>query len=105
MNPEPAFLESHARGVILRLRVVPRASRNEVGEILGDSLKVRLTAPPVEGKANRALLKFLGKHLGLPSSRLELLSGQGSRSKRVLVTGATMGWMAERFDIPTHGMR
>ena len=52
-------------GILLKLRVVPRAARNEVCGILDDAFKIRLQAPPVEGKANRALLKFLARRLDL----------------------------------------
>jgi uncharacterized protein len=74
-------------GAALALRVTPRASKNEIVEILSDgTVKVHLTAPPVEGKANEALLKFLADILDVPISRLEIVAGAGGRDKLVSVT-------------------
>jgi uncharacterized protein (TIGR00251 family) len=73
--------------VVLRLHVQPRASRNELAGFHDDALKLRLTTPPVDGKANRAVLAFLAKLLGLPKSSLSLVSGQKSRTKHVAIQG------------------
>jgi len=77
-------------GVMLRLRVLPRSSKNEVIGPVGDELKVRLQAAPVEGKANRALVKFLAKRLGVPAGKIAILSGRTGRHKRVAVQGTTV---------------
>ncbi len=69
------------------MRVQPRASRDGLGGVREGALVVRLTAPPVEGAANAALLKLLAKALGLPPSALELLRGQSGRDKLVLARG------------------
>ncbi len=71
----------------LRVRVQPRASRDGLGGVRAGALVVRLTAPPVEGAANAALLRLLGKALGLPPSALQLLRGQSGRDKLVLARG------------------
>jgi uncharacterized protein (TIGR00251 family) len=76
-----------ADGIILTVRVVPRASRTEVQGVHGDALKIRLQAPPVEGKANRALVDFLADALGVSRSSVEILTGDTSRNKRVLIRG------------------
>lgn len=67
------------------LRVQPRASRDGFVEEQGDCYRVRLQAPPVEGKANEALRRFLATAFGVPRSAVELLSGEQSRHKRVLI--------------------
>jgi uncharacterized protein (TIGR00251 family) len=73
---------------ILVIRVTPRAKRDEIGQLMEDgTIKVRLTAPPVEGKANDALLKFLAQVFHIPVNRLKLLSGITGRNKRVQVEG------------------
>ena len=73
-------------GAALAIRVTPRASRNEIAEILSDgTVRVRLTAPPVEGKANEALIKFLAKVLGVAPSRLEIVAGETGRDKLVSI--------------------
>ena len=76
-----------ADGVLLRLAVVPGARKTGADGLFDGALRVRLSAPPVDGKANEALLGFLADALGVPRSRLELVSGQTSRKKRVAVAG------------------
>jgi hypothetical protein len=75
----------HPDGVVLSIKVQPRASKTMIAGIQGDTLKVKLTAPPVEGEANKQCLQFLAKLIGVPKSNLEILSGGGSRHKQVLV--------------------
>ena len=76
-------------GVTLTIKVVPRASKNHVAGIEGDALKVRLTAPPVEGKANVALIEFLAATLGVRRAQIEIVTGQTARHKVVRVRGVT----------------
>ncbi|MCW8919030.1 MAG: DUF167 family protein [Gammaproteobacteria bacterium] len=72
--------------LILHLRVQPRASRDEiVGPHGGDALKVRITAPPVEGQANAHLIRFLAKAFGVSRSQVRLLGGDTSRGKRLSI--------------------
>lgn len=73
-------------GAALAIRVTPRASRNEIVEILPDhTIKIRLTAPPVDGKANEALIEFLSGVLSVPKSRIDIVAGQTGRDKLVTV--------------------
>lgn len=81
----------------LSVRVQPRASRNEVAGLVGDQLKIRLTAPPVEGAANDACLAFLAKLLDLPPSRLAIIQGERSRNKVVRITGLTQAEVTTRL--------
>jgi len=83
------YLREEGGGVVLTLRVQPRSSADRVVGVQGDALKVGLTAPPVEGRANEALLRFLADRLGVARSRLCILAGQGSRLKVVRVEGMT----------------
>ena len=83
------WISSDPGGVLLNLRVAPRASRNEVAGLVGDALKIRLQAPPVEGKANKALARFLAEALDVPANRIQLLAGKRGRNKRVRVEGVT----------------
>jgi len=71
--------------LILSLKVQPRASADAIGEAAGDHLKVRLTAPPVEGKANAHLRRFLAKVFAVPQGRVELISGDQARLKRLRI--------------------
>src|SRR2546422_1042268 len=75
--------------VTLSLRVQPRAARNAIVDWTGDTLNIRLTAPPVEGAANAACLALLADLLSLPQSQLEILRGERSRNKVVQITGLT----------------
>jgi uncharacterized protein (TIGR00251 family) len=84
-----AWLKTAAGGVVLNLRIVPRASRSETAGPLGDALKIRLQAPPVDGKANAALREFLAVRLNVPLRAVTLLSGETGRQKRVSVAGVT----------------
>jgi uncharacterized protein (TIGR00251 family) len=74
-------------GVIFRIRVVPRASRCEPVGIQDDALKLRITAPPVEGKANRECVRMLAGFLGVKRTQVAIISGYSSRTKTVAVEG------------------
>lgn len=76
-------------GVTFRVRVQPRASRNRLAGVMDGALKVRLTAPPVDGEANEACLKFLAGLLGVPGKSVHLVSGHTGRNKTVKVQGLT----------------
>jgi uncharacterized protein (TIGR00251 family) len=73
------------KGALLKVRVSPSSSKDKIMGYLGDELKISLSAPPVDGKANTALIGFLSKTLGLKKSQLEIHSGHSSRSKVVRV--------------------
>lgn len=86
MAPRKFRLHDGKRGAALAVRVTPRASRNEIVEVLSDgTVKVHVTAPPVNGLANDALLKFLAQVLGVPVSRLEVVAGVTGRDKLISV--------------------
>lgn len=78
-------LKPHPEGWIVKIQVQPRAAQNAVAGTHGDALKLRLTAPPVEGAANKACVAFLAKQLGLPKSTLTIVTGHASRTKQLLV--------------------
>jgi hypothetical protein len=79
------FLKAHLEGTLLSIKVIPRASKNEIGETLGDELKIKITAPPVDSAANRALIEFLAETLKCPKSAVILLRGETSRHKTLLL--------------------
>ena len=73
-------------GSALAVRVTPRASRNQIVEVLGDgTIKVHIAAPPVDGEANEELIKILASVLNIPKSRLEIVAGQTGRDKLISV--------------------
>lgn len=81
------FLEPAKGGAFIRVRLQPRSSRDKVDGIQGNSLKIRLSAPPVEGEANDALLKFLSSLAGVRKSAFSIQSGHKSRGKLVFAEG------------------
>ena len=86
-----------SRGLSFDIRVIPGASKNEVAGIQDGALKVKLTAPPVEGKANRACVEFLAGLLGVRRSALAITSGEKSRKKTVTVEGLARGELQARL--------
>lgn len=80
-------IEEREDGVVLGVLVQPCSSRTEiVGPAEGGALKIKVTAPPREGKANRELIKFLSKLFGVAKSRIAILSGESSRNKRIFIS-------------------
>jgi uncharacterized protein (TIGR00251 family) len=90
------MIENEA-GVVIRVQVQTRASRDEVVGPHGDSLKVRITAAPVAGAANKHLLKFLAKRLKIPQGQLSLKSGARSKNKSISVEGISAIEVRERI--------
>lgn len=86
MSTQKYHLHDGKKGAALAIRVTPRASRNEIVEVLSDgTVRIRLTAPPAEGKANEALIEFLSGVLDVPRSRIEIVAGVTGRDKLVSV--------------------
>ncbi len=83
----PNFLSPQADGVLLSVKLQPRASRSEIGEPLGNELRIKVTAPPVDAAANEALVKLLAVRLDCPRSQVVLLRGQTSRHKTLKIYG------------------
>ena len=85
-----AWLQQDASGdLLLNLHIQPGARKTGFAGLHGDALKIRLAAPPADGRANAALLAFLAEELGVPRSRVELVSGAASRSKLLRISGAS----------------
>lgn len=90
-----------AGGVRLRLRVQPRASRSEIVGLHGDSIRVRLSAPPVDGAANDALIDLLAEVLGVARAAVRIRAGLAGRSKSVEILGVNPADAAGRLGIPS----
>jgi uncharacterized protein (TIGR00251 family) len=86
----PAFLRAQADGVLLSVKLQPRASASEIGEALGSELRIKVTAPPVDAAANEALVKLLAQQLDCPRNRVALLRGHTSRHKTVMLYGLAL---------------
>jgi hypothetical protein len=83
----PSFLRVQSDGVLLSVKLQPRASANEIGEALGNELRIKVTAPPVDAAANEALVKLLAQRLDCPRNCVELVRGYTSRHKTVKLYG------------------
>jgi uncharacterized protein (TIGR00251 family) len=83
-------VQASGDGVMLTVRVLPRASRNQVVGVEQGAIKIKLTAPPVEGAANAALIEFVAGWLGVRKSVVSIVSGEKARHKRVQVVGLTV---------------
>jgi uncharacterized protein (TIGR00251 family) len=81
------WLVADGNGVTLRLHIQPGAKKTEVAGLHGEALKIRLAAPPVDGKANACLIAFLAKQFGVAKASISLVSGETSRAKRVHISG------------------
>jgi len=79
----------------LRVYVQPKASKNEIVGLHGDALKIRLTSPPVDGKANKALVAFIARILSVPKRQVTLQSGQQNRNKVLKIEGVTEEWLQQ----------
>ena len=105
MSPPP-YLQEQNNGLLLAIRVQPRASRTELAGILGAELKVKVTAPPVDSAANDALVAFLADILDLPKRAVTLIRGQTSRHKVLLLASLRLLVGLEvRLEIADLGLR
>jgi len=80
-----AWIRSVQQGSIIDIHVIPQGKKNEIIGLYNDRLKIKIDAPPVDGKANECLLRFLSEVLNLKRSNLELIKGETSRQKQVKV--------------------
>jgi uncharacterized protein (TIGR00251 family) len=92
-----SFMKVHPDGVLLHLKIQPRASKTEIAGVLGAELKIKVTAPPVDSAANEAVLEFLAAVLACPRRCCVLLRGASSRHKQVLVHGMSLQTVSDRL--------
>ncbi|MEJ2068285.1 MAG: DUF167 domain-containing protein [Deltaproteobacteria bacterium] len=85
--------------VTLKVRLQPRASRDGIEGLHGDALKVKVTAPPLEGRANKAVKKLLAEHLGIAPSQVEIIAGERSREKLLRISGISRAEMEKALGI------
>jgi hypothetical protein len=92
-------INQNDQGVTFAVRVHPRAKKNGITGEIGDAVKVALTAPPVEGRANEACVEFFAKLLKVPRSSVTIASGQSSRNKVIRVAGVTGQFVRDQLSI------
>ncbi len=83
----PSWLQEHPEGVVILVKVQPRASRAGIEGEVGERLKVKLNSPPAEGKANRELIELIAKRLKVAKSQVSLVKGEKGREKSLLCKG------------------
>ena len=96
----PGFLRVQPNGLFLSVKLQPRASVNEIGQALGNELRIKVTAPPVDGAANEALVRLLAERLGCARNQVELARGHSSRHKVVKLSGIAAEVVAARLTAP-----
>ena len=84
-----SWCTADGEAVTLRLHIQPGAKKTEIAGLHGEALKIRLAAPPIDGKANDCLVAYLASCLGVPKSAVRIVGGETSRAKRVRVTGVS----------------
>ena len=92
-------ISDSSAGVTFAVKVHPRAKKNAITGEVGDALKVALTAPPVDGKANAACIEFFAKLLKLPRASVSIASGETSRNKTIRVVGLSAEEIRKRLEI------
>src|ERR1041384_2026979 len=95
----PSYLKVQDDAVYLQAKVQPRASKNEIGEALGNELKIRIAAPPVDSAANEALVRFLAEVLECPRGAVQLVRGQTSRHKVIAIHGISPEAIAAKLSV------
>ena len=90
MNYSELQIQNTGEGLEFRLHVLPRAKRSEVAGLHGGALKLKITAPPVDDAANRAIIQYFSTLLGIPKSSVQILSGLKSREKKLQIRGVTL---------------
>jgi uncharacterized protein (TIGR00251 family) len=98
MSAKHPQMRGDKMGAALAIRVIPGAKRTEIDGILDDgTIRIRLTAPPVDGKANSALIEFLSRVLGVRRSDIEIVAGETSRNKLVTIAGIDPATVQDRL--------
>jgi uncharacterized protein len=92
-----ALIHEMHGGVSFGIKVHPRAKKNAITGEIGEALKISLTAPPIDGRANEACIAFLAELLNLPRSSITITSGQSSRNKIIRVVGVSAEWIRARL--------
>ncbi|MFA5343950.1 MAG: DUF167 domain-containing protein [Kiritimatiellia bacterium] len=94
-----SWITATKTGAMLSVHACPRAAHDAVQGLHGDAVKIRLRSPPVDGKANDALIAFLGRILDVPARDLVIVAGHSSRHKRVAIAGATEAAVRARLGL------
>ena len=95
---EKKIFEKTEDGLIIRIKIIPNASKNELVQ-MEDGLKVRITAQPIENKANKALIDFFSKNLRIPKTNITIIKGELNKEKTLLIKGGDEEMFRSNFGI------
>jgi uncharacterized protein (TIGR00251 family) len=90
-------IQESAKGIVFAVKVHPRARKNAITGVVGDALKLALTAPPVDGKANQAVIEFFSDLFAIPRSSVTIASGETSRNKVIRIVGMSKSAAEQRL--------
>jgi uncharacterized protein (TIGR00251 family) len=90
-------VQESAKGIVFAVKVQPRARRNAITGVVGNALKLALTAPPVDGRANQAVVEFLAELFEIPRASVTITSGETSRNKVVRIAGMSREAVEQRL--------
>lgn len=91
----PSFITVQGNQIIIKVYVQPKASKTEAFGVFNERLKVRLNAPPVDGKANQALVEYFAKLFGVAKSQVQIISGETGRNKTITVKNCNLNALPE----------
>jgi len=94
----PSFLKPVQTGLYIFVKLQPRASKNEISGVMGNELKISVTAPPVDSAANQALIDFLADKLDCSRNAVQIVKGRTSRHKTIFIAGKTVEEVAKVFN-------
>ena len=97
MNKDRINTRPHSEGLVFKILVQPRSSKNIIAGIHDEALKIKLTAPPVDNAANEMCLKFLAKSLNVSRSALKIIAGHNSRHKQILLKSDQFSTSADEY--------
>jgi len=93
----PSYINERPDGIYLSVKLQPRASKSEIDGPIGDELKIKVTAPPVDAAANQALVELLSHTLGCSKGAVKIIRGQTSRHKTILISGVNVQTVMEKL--------
>jgi len=99
-----SWIRELSEGLLISINVQPRSSKTEIIGMHENSLKIKLTSPPVEGAANSLLIRFIAKELGISKSRIDLKSGEKSRKKKLIIKGCSKEEVIQKLTANIEGV-
>ncbi len=97
-NDINSYFKITGNDIIIKVKIVPDSSKNKIIGVYNDSLKINITAPPVEGKANKKCIAYLAKYFDVAKSKIEIISGQTSKNKLIKIYDISQKEFLEKIE-------